>query len=491
MAASKGSSAALEMLESETSPPPSATADAEASPPEEYEVEEEEEVEEEQEEDGEEEEEDGDAAVDGEARAKAEGPEPAPAVEEAKKWPGWPGDSVFRMIVPVLKVGSIIGRKGELVKKMCEETRARVRILEGPIGTADRIVLISGREETEAAISPAMNAALRVFKRVNGLSDSEDDTIAAPAGPTVCSVRLLVAASQAISLIGKGGTLIKSIQEGSGATIRVLSGDDVPFYATEDERIIEIQGHPLNVLKALEGVVGHLRKFLVDHSVIPLFEKSRSSSAASVPQDRAVDAWAEKTTSLMPTSQTGIGSDYKLPLKRDSLFLGRETQFDSRVQQHSGLSLYGQDPAISGLGSSGLGRASGAFVTQVTQTMQIPLSYAEDIIGIAGKNIAHVRRNSGAIVTLQESRGLPDEMIVEIKGTTTQVQTAQQLMQEFMGGRKEPAVSSYSSSYGGYETGLRSSYSQLSNTSYPSSLTSQSYGGYGSSGVGGYGIYRF
>lgn len=60
--------------------------------------------------------------------------------EVAEKWPGWPGDNVFRLIVPVLKVGSIIGRKGELVKKMCEETRARIRILEGPIGTADRIV---------------------------------------------------------------------------------------------------------------------------------------------------------------------------------------------------------------------------------------------------------------------------------------------------------------------------------------------------------------
>ncbi|KAJ6406045.1 hypothetical protein OIU84_009717, partial [Salix udensis] len=55
------------------------------------------------------------------------------------KWPGWPGDNVFRLIVPVSKVGSIIGRKGELVKKMCDETRARIRILEGPLGISDRI----------------------------------------------------------------------------------------------------------------------------------------------------------------------------------------------------------------------------------------------------------------------------------------------------------------------------------------------------------------
>lgn len=81
------------------------------------------------------------------------GPQPEPGAQETtttvsgdatsiadKRWPGWPGDCVFRLIVPVLKVGSIIGRKGELIKKMCEETRARIRVLDGAVGTPDRIV---------------------------------------------------------------------------------------------------------------------------------------------------------------------------------------------------------------------------------------------------------------------------------------------------------------------------------------------------------------
>lgn len=59
-----------------------------------------------------------------------------------KRWPGWPGHCVFRLIVPVVKVGIIIGRKGELIKKTCEETRARIRVLDAPIGTADRVVSI-------------------------------------------------------------------------------------------------------------------------------------------------------------------------------------------------------------------------------------------------------------------------------------------------------------------------------------------------------------
>ncbi|KAJ6380035.1 hypothetical protein OIU76_016646, partial [Salix suchowensis] len=55
-----------------------------------------------------------------------------------KRWPGWPGESVFRMLVPAQKVGSIIGRKGEFIKKIVEETRARIKILDGPPGTSER-----------------------------------------------------------------------------------------------------------------------------------------------------------------------------------------------------------------------------------------------------------------------------------------------------------------------------------------------------------------
>ncbi|KAL5224486.1 hypothetical protein ABZP36_011125 [Zizania latifolia] len=60
---------------------------------------------------------------------------------DVKKWPGWPGESVFRVLVPAQKVGAIIGRKGEFIKKMCEESRARIKVLDGPPGVPDRAVL--------------------------------------------------------------------------------------------------------------------------------------------------------------------------------------------------------------------------------------------------------------------------------------------------------------------------------------------------------------
>ncbi|KAF9660603.1 hypothetical protein SADUNF_SadunfUnG0006300 [Salix dunnii] len=490
--------------------------------------------------------------------------------QSQEKWPGWPGDNVFRLIVPVSKVGSIIGRKGELVKKMCDETRARIRILEGPLGISDRIlgirmlefvpfvgfwvkdvffffffgaekenprvqfnpnknsfmsfvcklleaehslncvyslnskalgetwadstvgewnvdvsfqVLISGKEEPEAPLSPAMDAVLRVFKRVSGLSPGEGDSTgsaAASAGSAFCSIRLLVASSQAINLIGRQGSIIKSIQENTGVAVRVMAEDDLPSYATSDERIVEIHGEAMKVFKALEAVIEHLRKFLVDHSVIPIFEKTYNETISlEHPADARADI-AQPSLHSASAFSSGIVSDYSLSLKRDPSIYEHETQFEHKISQ-PGFSLYG-DPGLGGLRSTGLGRATAPIVTQVTQTMQVPLSYAEDIIGVAGSNIAYIRRTSKAILSIQESRGMPDEITVEIKGTSAQVQMAQQLIQEFISNHKEPTPNIY----GKIDVGL-SAYSQMAESGYPSSSFTSHLGGYGSSSIGGYG----
>jgi poly(rC)-binding protein 2/3/4 len=47
---------------------------------------------------------------------------------------------------------------------------------------------------------------------------------------------------------------------------------DLPPVALEEDKVIEIWGLPAGVHKALELVASHLRKYLVDRSVIPLFD---------------------------------------------------------------------------------------------------------------------------------------------------------------------------------------------------------------------------
>ncbi|KAL5663794.1 hypothetical protein ACJX0J_023902, partial [Zea mays] len=127
-------------------------------------------------------------------------------------------------------------------------------------------VIIFGREQLDEPLPPAMDALLRVYQQTIN-NDSLD------VGPDNVIVRRILAPSeQAASLIGEHGVMINSIMEASQTDIRVLD-DDLPPVALEEDRVIEIWGSPAGVYKALELVASHLRKYLVDRSVIPLFDR--------------------------------------------------------------------------------------------------------------------------------------------------------------------------------------------------------------------------
>ncbi|ONM16694.1 Flowering locus K homology domain [Zea mays] len=121
------------------------------------------------------------------------------------------------MLIPAQKVGAIIGHKGERVRRLCEETRACVRIIGGHLCEAEQAVIIFGREQLDEPLPPAMDALLRVYQQTIN-NDSLD------VGPDNVIVRQILAPSeQAASLIGEHGVMINSIMEASQTVIRVLA----------------------------------------------------------------------------------------------------------------------------------------------------------------------------------------------------------------------------------------------------------------------------
>lgn len=356
-----------------------------------------------------------------------------------ERWPGWPGDNVFRLLVPAHKVGAIIGRKGEFVKKMCEETRSRIKILDGIAGTAERVVMVSAREEPEAVISPAVDGLLKVHQRTIGLIESEGYPNITQAPDGTVSSRLLVAATQAGSLIGKQGATIKSIHDTSGAMVHIMPPEDLPLCALQDDRIVEIHGEPAKVHKAIELAVLHLRKFLVDRSVLPLFELNKAVQAQSQSQITPQTSWAS-TASANPPSLGGVSHYGTSSLQHNSFY--QTSDLLETQNFHHGVSLYGRDPSIGSV-------AAAPIITQVTQHMQIPLTYADAIIGMGGANISYMRRISGATITIQEAMGYPGEMTVDLQGTSSQVQTAAQLIQNSMTEATAPSTSAYTTAPSG------------------------------------------
>ncbi|KAL1251017.1 hypothetical protein QQF64_018813, partial [Cirrhinus molitorella] len=135
----------------------------------------------------------------------------------------------LRLLMHGKEVGSIIGKKGETVKRIREESSARINISEG--SCPERIITITGATE----------CVFRAFTMIT--IKLEEDLAALVANGTVTSkppvtLRLVIPASQCGSLIGKGGSKIKEIREKTGAQVQV-AGDLLP---NSTERGVTISG---------------------------------------------------------------------------------------------------------------------------------------------------------------------------------------------------------------------------------------------------------
>lgn len=52
----------------------------------------------------------------------------------------------------------------------------------------------------------------------------------------------------------------------------IYSTDAIPPFALVNDKVVEIHGKRSGVYKSVEFISSHLRKYLVDQSVIPYFE---------------------------------------------------------------------------------------------------------------------------------------------------------------------------------------------------------------------------
>lgn len=118
----------------------------------------------------------------------------------------------IRMIMNGKDVGSIIGKGGEIINNIREESGAKIHITDGSV--PERIVTVSG--STDAILK----AFTMVCKKMEEDGPREGNAPNSVPRPPV-TLRLIFPASQCGSLIGKGGSKIKEIREVTGASIQV------------------------------------------------------------------------------------------------------------------------------------------------------------------------------------------------------------------------------------------------------------------------------
>mmetsp|Transcript_37057 Transcript_37057/g.58314 ORF Transcript_37057/g.58314 Transcript_37057/m.58314 type:complete len:322 (-) Transcript_37057:156-1121(-) len=145
----------------------------------------------------------------------------------------------FRLQIPNPVVGSIIGKSGEIIKSIRDQSGARVIIADSQPGE-DRDVTIKGNL---TAVDQAVNLILTHICQVPPSPTFEmeqpDDSL---------SLKVLVANDQAGAIIGKGGEVIKQLREESGARISI--GKKIDFVRT-----VSIIGNVNTVRAALAVLV--------------------------------------------------------------------------------------------------------------------------------------------------------------------------------------------------------------------------------------------
>ncbi|XP_059164832.1 poly(rC)-binding protein 3-like, partial [Physella acuta] len=144
-----------------------------------------------------------------------------------------------RMIMQGKEVGSIIGKKGDNIKKFREDSGAKINISDG--SCPERIVTVTGSTDN---IHRAFGFICKKFE------EDLQNTPTTPKPPV--TLRLVVPASQCGSLIGKQGCKIKEIRESTGASIQVAS----EMLPNSTERAVTVSGTADAITQCIKYVCG-------------------------------------------------------------------------------------------------------------------------------------------------------------------------------------------------------------------------------------------
>ncbi|KAM6079140.1 poly(rC)-binding protein 3 isoform 19-T19 [Theristicus caerulescens] len=284
----------------------------------------------------------------------------------------------IRLLMHGKEVGSIIGKKGETVKKMREESGARINISEG--NCPERIVTITGPTD---AIFKAF--AMIAYKFEEDITNSMSNSTATSKPPV--TLRLVVPASQCGSLIGKGGSKIKEIRESTGAQVQV-AGDMLP---NSTERAVTISGTPDAIIQCVKQIcVVMLEAYTI-----------QGQYAIPHPDLTKLHQLAMQQTPFTPLGQT------------TPAFPGEKLPLHSSEEAQN---LMGQ--------SSGLDASPPASTHELT----IPNDLIGCIIGRQGTKINEIRQMSGAQIKIANATEGSSERQITITGTPANISLAQYLI---------------------------------------------------------------
>ncbi|XP_063619346.1 poly(rC)-binding protein 3 isoform X4 [Cydia splendana] len=315
----------------------------------------------------------------------------------------------IRLIMQGKEVGSIIGKKGEIVKRFREESGAKINISDG--SCPERIVTVTGNT---SAIFKAFTLICKKFEEwCSQFNEGGGGGSRAP-----ITLRLIVPASQCGSLIGKGGSKIKEIRDVTGANIQVAS----EMLPNSTERAVTISG----TCDAITQCIYHICCVMLESppkgATIPYRPKPNVAGPVILAGGQA---YTIQGNYAVPAQD--MGGLAKSPLAGlAALGLGGLAPTNTGGLNPAALAAL----AGSQLRTSNQSRNQPA-TNQQSHEMTVPNELIGCIIGKGGTKIAEIRQISGAMIRIsncEEREGGSTDRTITISGNPDSVALAQYLI---------------------------------------------------------------
>ncbi|XP_043198137.1 poly(rC)-binding protein 3-like isoform X3 [Amphibalanus amphitrite] len=339
-----------------------------------------------------------------------------------------------RLLMQGKEVGSIIGKKGEIVKKFREESGAKINISDG--SCPERIVTVMGTSE---AIFKGFQLITQKLEEVVERNQNEYGG-GGSGGKTTITVRMIVPASQCGSLIGKGGSKIKEIREATSASIQVAS----EMLPNSTERAVTLSGTGDSVTQCVYRICCVMLESPPKGATIP-YRPKPSMGGGGPGMFGGNPPFGNQMGGGGYGGSGGYGghdsyepapSRFQQPKSNNPLAgllsnLGGGGGMGG--PQNSLQASTSAVTALAALAGSQLRAPQGSGPGTQTHEITVPNELIGCIIGKGGTKIAEIRQLTGAMITISKFDDSTDdathqERIITIKGTSDQVALAQYLI---------------------------------------------------------------
>ncbi|THV45933.1 hypothetical protein BGAL_0435g00030 [Botrytis galanthina] len=311
----------------------------------------------------------------------------------------------LRAIVSSKEAGVIIGKGGKNVADLRDETGVKAGVSKVVQGVHDRVLTISGGCDSISRAYSIVAKALLEGAPQMGMGGVVSNNGTHP-------IKLLISHNQMGTIIGRQGLKIKHIQDVSG--VRMVAQKEMLPQSTE--RIVEVQGNPEGIQKAIWEIC----KCLVDDwargtgTVLynPMV-RTQTGNSGGMGQGNVGGTGREYGSSRV--MRTGNGADFSESAPRS---YNRRSESDAAQRGPPTHDENGEELQ--------------------TQNISIPADMVGCIIGRAGSKISEIRKTSGARISIAKSpHDETGERMFTIMGTAKANDSALYLLYENLEAEKQ------------------------------------------------------